>query len=106
MSVITTNVMTTTTTRPAIGIQPAGYRMPDEVHIGRVRLQISDLGASTLYYTRVLGFSVLDQRGGVAVLGRADGSALTELHERRGAQPVPRRGRIGLYHFAILLPDR
>src|ERR1044072_6082042 len=106
MSVITTNVMTTTTTRPALDIQPAVYRLPDEEHIGRVRLQISDLGASTRYYTRVLGFSVLDQQGSVAGLGAPYGSALIELHERRGAQPVPRRGRIGLYHFAILLPDR
>jgi catechol 2,3-dioxygenase len=28
------------------------------------------------------------------------------LHERRGAAPVPRRGRLGLFHVAILLPDR
>jgi catechol 2,3-dioxygenase len=31
---------------------------------------------------------------------------MLELHERPGARPVPRRGRLGLYHFAILLPDR
>ena len=31
---------------------------------------------------------------------------LVELHERAGARPAPRRGRLGLYHFAILLPDR
>jgi catechol 2,3-dioxygenase len=29
-----------------------------------------------------------------------------ELVERPGAAPVPARGRLGLYHFAILLPDR
>jgi catechol 2,3-dioxygenase len=29
-----------------------------------------------------------------------------ELHERVGARPVSRRGHLGLYHFAILLPDR
>jgi catechol 2,3-dioxygenase len=29
-----------------------------------------------------------------------------ELHEHTGARPVPRRGALGLYHFAILLPDR
>ena len=28
------------------------------------------------------------------------------LRERLGARPVPRRGLLGLYHFAILLPDR
>jgi catechol 2,3-dioxygenase len=31
---------------------------------------------------------------------------LVELRERPGARPVPHRGLIGLYHFAILLPDR
>ncbi|CAN5823767.1 catechol 2,3-dioxygenase [soil metagenome] len=29
-----------------------------------------------------------------------------ELHEHRGAAPVPAGGRLGLYHFAILLPNR
>jgi catechol 2,3-dioxygenase len=31
---------------------------------------------------------------------------LVELHEKPGVRPVARRGHIGLYHFAILLPDR
>jgi catechol 2,3-dioxygenase len=31
---------------------------------------------------------------------------LVELHQRPGATPAPRRGQLGLYHFAILLPDR
>ncbi len=44
--------------------------------------------------------------------GAAEGSspagvaALVELRERPGVAPVPRRGRLGLYHFAILLPER
>jgi catechol 2,3-dioxygenase len=29
-----------------------------------------------------------------------------ELHERRGARPAGGGGQLGLYHFAILLPDR
>ena len=89
-----------------IGIRPSGYRLPDETHIGRVRLQVSDLGASLLYYTRVLGFRVLSRDDADATLGPENGTALIQLHERRGVRPVPRRGRIGLYHFAILLPDR
>src|SRR6202008_4261350 len=36
--------------------------------------------------------------------GRDD--PIGELRERGGARPVPRRGRLGLYHFAILLTDR
>ncbi|HKE92090.1 MAG TPA: VOC family protein, partial [Gemmatimonadales bacterium] len=42
-----------------------------------------------------------------AILGDQAGERpLIELRERAGATPVPRRGRLGLYHFAILLPDR
>jgi catechol 2,3-dioxygenase len=55
----------------------------------------------------VLGVEVLENARGVARLGAVGGErALVELHERPGAQPVPRRGRLGLYHYAILLPDR
>jgi catechol 2,3-dioxygenase len=89
-----------------IGIRPSGYVLPAAAHIGRVRLQVSDLAASLLFYTRVLGFRVLSQDEATATLGPEDGTPLVVLHERRGARPVPRRGRIGLYHFAILLPDR
>ena len=95
-----------TVTPRDIGIRPTGYRLPDETHLGRVRLQVSDLGASILFYTRVLGFRVLSHADGNATLGLQDGTALIELHERRGVRPVPRHGRIGLYHFAILIPDR
>ena len=35
-----------------------------------------------------------------------DEHVIVELHEKPGVQPVARRGHIGLYHFAILLPDR
>ena len=104
MSVVTPSVMTNELVRA--GIQPAGYRLPDEASVGRVRLQVSDLGASLPYYTHVLGFGVLARRDGVATLGPEGGPALVELNERKGAHPVPRRGLLGLYHFAILLPDR
>ena len=104
MSVITINVMTTELT--SIGIPPAGYRLPEQARIGRVRLQVSDLTRSVAFYTDVLGFVASPSESGVAVLAAADGVPLIELHERKGARPVPRHGRLGLYHFAILLPDR
>jgi catechol 2,3-dioxygenase len=89
------------------GIAPPGYRLPDELRLGTVRLQVADLARSLEWYRRVLGVEVQDERGGVARLGaRGDGRTLIELHERAGAQSVPRRGRLGLYHYAILLPDR
>jgi catechol 2,3-dioxygenase len=90
----------------SIGIHPPQYRLPADAHVGCVRLQVNDLAASLDYYTRVLGFEVILQQLTLAVLGPAGGPALVELHERRGARRVPRRGLLGLYHFAILLPDR
>jgi len=90
-----------------VGIRPDGYRLPDAARIGVVRLQVSDLARSLVYYTTVLGFRVQSQTGSLAVLGPHGGAVpLIELHERPGIRPVPPRGLLGLYHFAILLPDR
>lgn len=89
------------------GVAPPGYRLPDATRLGRVRLQISDLDRSLAYYRDPLGFRVLDRSANGATLGaHGDDRTLIELVERAGATPVPRRGRLGLYHFAILLPDR
>ena len=89
------------------GIRPPGYRLPDEAHPGRVSLQVADLQRSLTYYEKVLGLRLLEQSTTGATLGAAGGStSLVELHERAGAKPVSRRGRLGLYHFAILLPER
>src|SRR5690242_6565118 len=89
------------------GIPAPGYRLPDATHLGRVRLQIADLERSIAYYERVIGLRVLERGEDVAVLGaHGDDRPLVELREKGGARPVPRRGRLGLYHFAILLPDR
>jgi len=91
----------------AYGIQPDGYRLPDATHVGAVRLQVSDLARSLEYYTSVLGFTILTRDDGVSRLAaRNSNNVLVELHERRGVHRVPRRGLLGLYHFAILLPDR
>ena len=91
----------------AYGIQPPAWRLPRSSHIGRVRLQIADLGRSLEYYRETLGFRPLERDGHRALLAPHDDErVLLELQERRGAQPVPRRGRLGLFHFAILLPDR
>ena len=91
----------------AYGIAPPGFRLPDDTHVGRVRLQIADLDRSIAYYESVIGFRVLERSGRIARLGAQDDDrVLLELHEKPGVQSMSRRGRIGLYHFAILLPDR
>jgi catechol 2,3-dioxygenase len=55
----------------------------------------------------VVGLRVIAHAGERAVLGaHGDDWPLVALRQRTGARPVPRRGRLGLYHFAILLPER
>src|SRR5438045_6170058 len=89
------------------GIRPKGYRLPDATRLGRVRLQVADLERSIACYETVIGLRVVDRHDGRAQLGSAHGDAvIVELHEQPGVRPVARRGLIGLYHFAILLPDR
>ena len=89
------------------GIPAPHYRLPPATHLGRMRLQVADLGRSLQYYERTLGLRVLMRDAASAALGAEDDShILIELREHKGARPVPRRGRLGLYHFAILVPDR
>jgi catechol 2,3-dioxygenase len=89
------------------GMRPPGYRLPEAAHIGCVRLQIADLDRSVAYYESVIGLRVLQRAAGIAMLGaHGDDRVLVELHEKPGIRSVARRGNIGLYHFAILLPDR
>ncbi|MEP7117037.1 MAG: VOC family protein [Acidobacteriota bacterium] len=95
------------TTTLDYGIRPQGYRLPDATHAGAVRLHVRDLRRSVDYYTNVIGLRVLVQSGDTAALGApGDDRPLVRLQARADLTPVPRRGVFGLYHFAILLPDR
>jgi catechol 2,3-dioxygenase len=83
----------------------AGSALPAAATPGLVRLQVSDLDRSLEFYEGLLGMSVVARSDGVVRLGPARGAALLEL--RGGAvATASRRGRLGLYHFAVLLPDR
>jgi catechol 2,3-dioxygenase len=79
--------------------------LPQGTHVGLVTLQVRDLQRSLDYYTSVLGLAVLDRSSDTASLG-VRGRPLVRLEARAGIVPVPRGGRFGLFHFAILLPDR
>lgn len=81
-------------------------RLPDATHVGAVHLQVADLSRSLDYYESVLGLHRHTRGERTALLGAADGRLLVVLHEKTGIRPAPRRGAYGLYHFAMLMPDR
>ena len=89
------------------GIAPTGHRLPADIRLGRVRLQVQDLDRSVSFYERVLGLRVLSREGAGAVLTAQDDEApLVELLADAAVQPLRGQRRLGLFHFAILLPDR
>jgi catechol 2,3-dioxygenase len=86
--------------------------MTDSIHpqtvIGHVHLKVSDLDRAVKFYTEVLGFELETRMGNQAAFLAAGG-----YHHHLGLNtwesaggPPPPRGTTGLYHFAILLPNR
>jgi catechol 2,3-dioxygenase len=85
------------------GGAPAGAEIDAATTVGAVHLTVSDLERSLEYYRRAVGLSALARGDGRAALG-AEGRELLVLVEDAGARPA--RGYTGLYHFALLLPER
>jgi catechol 2,3-dioxygenase len=77
--------------------------------IGEVQLYVSSLERSLRFYQDKLGLNLMLQEGSQASLG-VGGCRLVVLNEKPGAKPRPQSGpgsrTTGLYHFAVLLPDR
>jgi len=71
--------------------------------MGRVDLSVSDLERSLDYYRSSIGLTVLSENGGEATLG-AGSTELLRLVEEPGATPAT--GYSGLFHVALLLPER
>jgi catechol 2,3-dioxygenase len=71
--------------------------------MGEVHLTVADLGRSLAYYREASGLRVLDQDGGTGALGTGKRTLLV-LTEEPGAEPAD--GRTGLYHLALLVPER
>lgn len=89
------------------GEPPSGFRLPAATRLGPVRLQVAELERSVAFYRDVLGLRLLAREGARASLAaHGDGRVLVELSARPGARPAGHAGRLGLYHFAVLLPDR
>jgi catechol 2,3-dioxygenase len=72
--------------------------------VGTVTLKVADLARSLVFYTQLIGLEVFQQDDHSAVLGAGD-RAILLLEEVPGATRLA-RNVTGLYHAAILFPDR
>jgi len=79
--------------------------MPAEAHLASLTLRVRDLDRLKRFYGETLAFQIQSADTDRIELG-PDGKAVSiELvHDRQA--PVRPRPSIGLYHFALLLPDR
>lgn len=84
--------------------QPAGEDLPGQLKPGPVRLRVADIDRSREFYERAIGLPTLDDADGVVQLG-VGGVTAVELHSSPTAPPRPPR-TTGLFHMAILVPDR
>jgi len=74
-----------------------------EARMGPVHLTVADLQTSLAYYEREVGLRALERDGDRASLGTGR-TQLLVLSEEPGARPS--HGHTGLYHFALLVPER
>ncbi len=87
--------------QPPPAIHPA-------VRIGHVHLKVADLDRALAFYQGVLGFQLMQRLGPGAAFLSAGGYhhhlGLNTWESAGGPPPAP--GTTGLYHVAILYPDR
>jgi catechol 2,3-dioxygenase len=79
--------------------------IPPDTSIGKVRLRVADIDGLAEFYERVIGLRSVARDGDVVRLGPDDGEPLIELVAAPGAPPAPSFST-GLFHLAILVPDR
>jgi catechol 2,3-dioxygenase len=97
----------TTPVLGALGTHPTASRLPEATRVGGVVLQVSNLEESLAFYTQILGLRELSTSHDQASLGVPDSViSLVTLRAKPGTRRARRRGAFGLFHFAVLMPDR
>jgi catechol 2,3-dioxygenase len=76
-----------------------------DTHIGKVRLRVADIDGLSEFYERVVGLRAVERDGELVRLGPEGGEPLVELVSAPGAPGAPDFST-GLFHLAILVPDR
>lgn len=81
------------------------FHKPPVTFVGQVNLKVQDFQRALTFYKEVIGFRVYEQTEKSAKL-TADGKTVL-LSIEQPEDVIPKQGRTaGLYHFALLLPDR
>lgn len=84
------------------------YRIPSQTRIGHIHLKVKDIERSLDFYCGMLGFEVTSRYGSRAAFISAGGYhhhiALNTWYSKNGKPP--KANNTGLYHTAIVYPNR
>jgi catechol 2,3-dioxygenase len=84
------------------------YKIPENTRIGHVHLKVSSIEKSLNFYCDLLGFTLMTTFGNEAAFIAAGGYhhhiGLNTWYSKNGGPPPP--GSTGLFHTAILYPQR
>jgi catechol 2,3-dioxygenase len=82
------------------------FKLAPQLKVGPVCLRTKNLDDMLSFYERDFGFKVIRSDGGYTSLGDTLSSEpIIILHEDKKASQAP-PGATGLYHYALLMPDR
>ena len=73
--------------------------------VSHVNIKVENLERSLQYYQEILGFDILEKTGSTATLTTDGKTSILSLEQPENV--IPKQGRTtGLYHFALLLPEK
>ncbi|REJ07103.1 VOC family protein [Halobacillus trueperi] len=81
------------------------FHEKENIHVTQVTLRVMDLNRSLEFYTNIFGFQIWERSSNAVYLSAGEEKPLLVLEEDKDVIP-PNRKATGLYHFALLLPEK
>lgn len=84
----------------------SGFSIHPDTHIGHLRLRVTNIERSLRYYRDLLGFHAIGEASDEKALLTVNDTQPYLIALTKAVEPRNNERHAGLYHFAILLPDR
>ncbi|GEN55150.1 VOC family protein [Halobacillus faecis] len=81
------------------------FHEKENTHVTQVTLKVVDMKRSLEFYSSIIGFQIWKRSSDTVYLSAGEEKPLLVLEEDKDVNP-PNRKATGLYHFALLLPEK
>lgn len=82
-----------------------GFHSKPTTFVGHVKIKVENLNRALQFYRDILGFDILQQTSSTVTLTTDGKTSVLSLEQPENVIPK-QRGTTGLYHFALLLPEK